>query len=156
MYRAIWRIKRNNKIFEPGDPLTELSESETKELLSMKAIEVQPSFKESEIKLEEVTIENGLIDELTAFSNTLQAMKRPYLLAYAKKVNVGVDLKMTNAEICDLLLNDAKEKGVDIESLDDQSLKVFAAELGCDVSGEMNRDQLIVAIDAKLEEGNNE
>ncbi|AKS37412.1 hypothetical protein NP92_02835 [Anoxybacillus gonensis] len=156
MYRAIWRIKHNNKIYEPGDILTGLSDAQIKELLSMKAIEVQPSFNESEIQLEEVKIENGLTDEFAAFLNTLQAMKRPELLAYARKVNVEVDLKMKNTEICDLLLNDAKEKGVDIESLDDQSLKVFAAELGCDVSGEMNRDQLIVAIDAKLEEGNNE
>jgi hypothetical protein len=156
MYRAIWRIKHNNKIYEPGDTLTGLSDAQIKELLSMKAIEIQPSFNESEIQLDEVKIENGITDEFTAFSNTLQSMKRPELLAYAKKVNVEVDLKMKNAEICDLLLEDAKENGVDIESLDDQSLKVFAKELGCGVSGEMDRDQLIAIIDERLEEGKHE
>jgi hypothetical protein len=155
MYRAIWRIKHNNKIYEPGDTLAGFSDVQIKELLSLGAIETIPSFNDLSVQTQEIKVGN-VIDEITAFYNTLQSMKRPELLAYAKKVNVEVDLKMKNAEICDLLLNDAEENGVDIESLDDESLKVFAAELGCNVSEEMNREQLIVAIDEKLEEGNHE
>lgn len=156
MYRAIWRIKINNKIYEPGDILPGLSDEQIKELLSMKAIQIQPSFNDSSTQIQEFKREDKVIDEIAAFYNTLQAMKRPELLAYAKKVNVEVDLKMKNAEICDLLLKDAEENGVDIESLNDESLKVFAIELGCDITGEMARDQLIAVIDERLEDGNHE
>ncbi|MCL6456497.1 MAG: hypothetical protein K6T85_00680 [Gorillibacterium sp.] len=161
MYRAIWRIKHDNRIYEPGDTITGLSDAQVKELLSMKAIEISPVFREEkEVAVTEYSVsqedKENTIDQMEAFRKTLEAMKRPELISYAKKVDAAIDPRMRNAEICDLLLEDAKENGVDIESLDEQSLMFFALELNCEVSSEIERDQLIATIDKKLGEYDNE
>ncbi|WP_163150969.1 hypothetical protein [Anoxybacillus sp. MB8] len=163
MYRSVWRIKMDNRIYEPGDIITGLSDVQAKELLSMKAIEISPVFHEEKVVVnmshtvsKEDKQNTGSIDQMGAFRKTLEAMKRSELISYAKKVDVAIDTRMKNSEICDLLFEDAKENGVDIELLDEQSLMFLALELNCQVSSEMDREQLIKTIDRKLGEYDNE
>ncbi|WPZ18910.1 hypothetical protein UM396_03005 [Geobacillus subterraneus] len=138
MYRAIWRVKHNHTIYEPGETITGLSADAAKELLQLKAIEaIAVSPHES-------------LDEMGAFKATLCAMKRPELLSYAKNVGVEVDLKMKNAEICELIFEDAQKNGVDIEGLDDHSLVFFAEKLGYRFDERPERQQVIEMIDARL------
>ncbi|MGZ0084576.1 hypothetical protein ACWNXI_03070 [Caldibacillus thermoamylovorans] len=150
MYRAIWRVKHNHTIYEPGDTITGLSADVARELLQLKAIEIIQLVGERDK-------EQGIVDEdvdgMEAFKATLYAMKRPELLSYAKNVGVDVDLKMKNTEICDILFEDAQKNGVDIEALDDHSLFFFAEKLGYHFDELPERQQVIEMIDARLEGG---
>ncbi|WJQ12762.1 hypothetical protein QT238_11275 [Geobacillus stearothermophilus] len=143
MYRAIWRVKHNQTIYEPGETITGLSADVAKELLQLKAIESIST----ELIVDHV---HKTVDGMEAFKATLHAMKRPELLSYAKSVGVDVDLKMKNAEICELIFEDAQKNGVDIEGLDDHSLVFFAEKLGCHFDELPERQQVIQMIDARL------
>ncbi|NNV06219.1 hypothetical protein ETC03_07130 [Geobacillus sp. MMMUD3] len=146
MYRAIWRVKHNHTIYEPGETITGLSADAAKELLQLKAIEIIPTAPGVESKEQEA-------DGMAAFKATLHAMKRTELFSYAKKVGVDVDQKMKNAEICDILFDDAQKNGVDIEAFDDHSLVFFAEKLGYHFEELPERQQVIEMIDARLEGG---
>ncbi|WP_044736649.1 hypothetical protein [Geobacillus kaustophilus] len=152
MYRAIWRVKHNHTIYEPGETITGLSADVAKELLQLKAIEIIPTEPIVEQDKEQGTVDEA-VDGMEAFKATLHAMKRPELLSYAKNVGVDVDLKMKNAEICDILFEDAQKNGVDIEVLDDHSLVFFAEKLGYHFDELPERQQVIEMIDARLEGG---
>lgn len=138
MYRAIWRVKHNQTIYEPGETITGLSAETAKELLQLKAIEAI------------ATSPHESLDGMGAFKATLRAMKRPELLSYAKNIGVEVDLKMKNTEICELIFEDAQKNGVDIEGLDDHSLVFFAEKLGCHFDELPERQQVIQMIDERL------
>lgn len=142
MYRAIWRVKHNQTIYEPGETITGLSADVAKELLQLKAIESIPA------ELTEHVHET--LDLMEAFRSVLQAMKRPELLSYAKNAGIDVDLKMKNTEICELIFKDAQENGVDIEGLDDHSLLFFAEKLGYHFDELPERQQVIQMIDERL------
>ncbi|KFZ32404.1 hypothetical protein JS44_08495 [Anoxybacillus flavithermus] len=82
----------DNRIYEPGDIITGLSDVQAKELLSMKAIEISPVFHEEKVVVnmshtvsKEDKQNTGSIDQMGAFRKTLEAMKRSELISYAKK-----------------------------------------------------------------------
>lgn len=156
MIRALWRVKSNGTVYEPGEEIPRLSRLEEKELLAIGAIAIEGAEELHYFtEVSEDGKENSL--DMLAFETALQSMKRPQLTAYAEKVKVDVKGVAKNAAICTLLKEDAEKNGIDFESFDDDSLFIFAKSLGLyKITGDMDREAVLDMIDARFDEDENE
>lgn len=130
-------------IFKPGDEVTGLEQAEMERLVQLGAASVSGEFPPSKTLPPERP-------ELKAFRAVVESMVKKDKVEYAGKAGVdGLKETMTTDEMTNLLLVDA-ENGVDIESLTDAQLELFAEQLGISFSEE-SRDERMTIIEQKLQ-----
>jgi post-segregation antitoxin (ccd killing protein) len=139
--KVLWRIKAD-KIYEPGEVITGLSPSDEKRLVELGAAEIVQEKTTKDIKVADDPV------EIKGLHAALKIMTKKELLAYAERAGIEVSEKMKVDDIINLLLNDAREKGVDVEALTDEQLRVFGNAIGISINEDMTKEQLLDAIEA--------
>lgn len=139
--KALWRIKAD-KVYEPGETIAGLSPADEKRLITLGA--AQPIVAAPPVNEERSAVE-GL-------RGVLKKMTKKELRAYAEQAGVEVPEKTKPDEIISRIIQDAEEKGVDIEALTDEQLRAFAGAVGIEATEDMDRDDLIDAVEARFGE----
>lgn len=122
-------IMSKEKTFQVGEIVTDQTATEEARLLRLGV---------AESIAEEARSEDG--PEIAAFSEVLEDMTFKEQVEYAKKAGVDLGKAKTKKETAERLLQDAEEKGVDIEAMSDGRLFFYAQKLGVDTQGKDRGD----------------
>lgn len=118
------KITSKTKTFLPGEVVTDQSAEDEARLLRLGV---------AERIAEEIQPEDG--PETEAFQAVLEEMTLKEHFEYAKKAGIDLGKSKTKKETAGKLLQDAREKGVDVDAMSDGQILSYAKALGLDTEG---------------------
>ena len=136
--KAVWRLRTLQKVYEPGEMVTGLSCEEEEDLiLSGAAIYAAEDTKKPE----------SSIPVLDALRLVLIDMTKKELISYAKDTDVDVSEQMKKDDIIGNIIQDADQRGIDTGSMENEQLIAFASVIGIKSPDQMDREDLLDAVE---------
>ena len=143
---ANWTFRHNGTIYASGELIDGMSIDEEEryvnEGLAHRPIAVTVS----------ISPNPSTLTPIDALHEVLKNESKRDLLVIAEHLEIGATEKQKIGEILGLIVADAEERGVDLESLSDVQLTRFAVLLGVEADGD--REELMNSIDRHIK--NNE
>lgn len=151
MLQATQQIKAGGVWYKSGEILPPLSPQDTATLLDLNAAkEVVESAIENATEIPEQ--ETSTVSGVVALEKVVQGMTKAEQVEYATTIGLVLENKddLTKAQIAEIILADAQEKGVDVGALPFTHLKKFARAVGIEPETDVTVEQLEEQIAVKL------
>lgn len=151
MLQATQQIKAGGVWYKSGEILPPLSPQDTATLLDLNAAkEVVESSIENATEIPDQ--ETSTVSGVGALEKVVQGMTKAEQVEYATTIGLVLENTddLTKAQIAEIILADAQEKGVDVGALPFTQLKKFARAVGIEPETDVTVEQLEEQIAVKL------